>query len=259
MNRRWFSAPHPAPGCIFCPTLARQIITTRVLVQNCNGLGRESKRKALSQKLRDIDVALLQETHFTKSSLKKWPMSRARSVIAGFGSSQAKGVAIVGKKNTNLTLESSWEDRIVHGKIDSAAGNINVVSVYAPNITAAKETHRIYSKFLGELRKILDEVQGPILLAGDLNIIMDPILDTETPNPKSFTPSLVEEWDDLKQAFGLYDVQRQLHPEERLFTFAPGGENVRGIFRRLDYVLCSKEILDTVEHIEARTYIHFRP
>jgi exonuclease III len=180
-------------------------------------------------------------------------MSRARSVIAGFGSSQAKGVAIVGKKNTNLTLESSWEDRIVHGKIDSAAGSINVVSVYAPNITAAKETHRIYSKFLGELRKILAEVQGPISASRRSEHHHGPDPRHGDTKPKIVHPLLVEEWDDLKQAFGLYDVQRQLHPEERLFTFAPGGENVRGIFRRLDYVLCSKEILDTVEHFEART------
>jgi hypothetical protein len=54
---------------------------------------------------------------------------------------------------------------------------------------------------------------------------------------------------------GLFDAYRQVHPDERTFTFTPGGNNVRRIFHRLDYMLCSKEVFESIESLTMRTTV----
>jgi hypothetical protein len=65
------TASHRSVFWLFPFTLAQEHVVTRILVQNCNGLGKEDKRKMLAHMIKDIDIALLQETHFTKSSLRE--------------------------------------------------------------------------------------------------------------------------------------------------------------------------------------------
>jgi exonuclease III len=174
-------------------------------------------------------------------------------VHAAFGPSNARGAAIVARKQNDMIPGDIWEDRITTGVAETAIGKTNIVNIYAPNVSKAKKTHEDYVMFMSGLDQILAAMSGPIILAGDLNIIMDPVLDTDRPNPASYYQDLVDEWERLMRKYNLFDAFRQLHPDERAFTFAPGGENVRKIFRRLDYILCSKEVLDSLESLTMRT------
>jgi exonuclease III len=109
----------------------------------------------LTHMIKDIDIALLQETHFTKTSLKKWRTARFRSVHAAFGPSNARGAAIVARKQNDMESGSIWEDRIVAGTLETAVGRTNIVNIYAPNVTAAKRSHEEYLQFMSGLDNIL--------------------------------------------------------------------------------------------------------
>ena len=81
------------------------------------------------------------------------------------------------------------------------------------------------------------------ILAGDFNLIRDIQYDAYGGNPVIYHKSL-EIIDKIIVQFCLSDVFRELNPTEQLYTYSPGGLNVRNIFRRLYYILIPDTYLD---------------
>lgn len=83
-------------------------------------------------------------------------------------------------------------------------------NIYAPN---KGDPH-----FFHEVNKVLGEMDGQIILAGDFNQVMDPILDKSQFKGPLMTKDR-EAIHMLKEDMGLVDVSRITNPQEREYTF----------------------------------------
>lgn len=75
-----------------------------------------------------------------------------------------------------------------------------------------------------------------VIIAGDLNFIRDAYLDADGGEPKVYKDQ--NKWLDNMEDMGIVDALRFLRPDERMFSWSR-----TGCFRRLDYILCSKNII----------------
>ena len=143
-----------------------------------------------------------------------------------------------------------WKDdegRVVIGvfKIDNE--KVIIGSVYAPNIDASVRSQQRYSRFILDLEALLGEAKRhaqSFILCGDFNLYCDPYLDTEESNimPHPY-PICKDNFLDFLTNTNAADLLRTTHRRKRLSSFSPSGENRRGIARRLDYLLCSPDLI----------------
>lgn len=114
---------------------------------------------------------------------------------------------------------------------------LSVCTLYAP--TQDKPKRQV--EFLEELEDLLSQLQGSnMILGGDFNCILDVNKDKNTPGMghppaeqgRTALKSLIEEW-------GLVDIWRVRHPQERGYTLRRGQYS-----SRLDFFLVSHQLAD---------------
>jgi len=110
-----------------------------------------------------------------------------------------------------------------------------------PNLSSSYNDKLAHESFLEYLTQQLEKLKtkynlDDFIVMGDLNMICDKHLDAHGGNPTVYPKSLAL-LETLKNQFDLSDSVRSLNPDVNLYTFSPGGLNVRNIFRRLDYIL----------------------
>ncbi len=146
--------------------------------------------------------------------------------------------------------EARWLEAIVDG--------VRVISVYVPN--GREPSHPMYEvklDFLDAARERLAEVkgQGPVVLAGDLNVALE---DRDVWDIAAFidathvTPPERERLQALLD-LGLQDAYRVVLPVEQGFTWWDYrmGAFARGMGMRIDYALASPEL--AVKEVEVDT------
>ena len=221
---------------------------------NVRGFRTKKKRKAIMRQVKShCDVVFLQDTHLLGNTMndvtKEWPGQWGFSNRA----SNSGGVAIFlnNKRNSHLQMTNKEEvddnnGSIVGRNIKAAGIEIFLLSVYAPccDSTIAKQTQNL--NFLKKVEQIAMEKKAKgmeIIISGDLNFIRDSFLDADGGSPTVFKRQL--EWiTHMEEECGMMDAMRFTRPDERMFTWSPSGPNQRGLFRRLDYILCSKKLLE---------------
>jgi exonuclease III len=176
------------------------------------------------------------------------------------GTSAARGVAIF------LNLKESFEiikiqgldtytdlhGRLIGLCIKYKNKRIGLINCYAPNVNNSRCVRDDYMTYLTGLDHLLEEMAGlceSFIVGGDFNIILDPALDAKGGNPTVYQDctSLLKEVCDRHD---LVDLFRTKYPTDNLHTFAPGGDNKRNIYRRLDYILISETLLTHCENLE---------
>ena len=205
----------------------------------------------------DIDVLCLQEIKVTEKDFPYRDFGRLGFSCEVFGQKGYNGVAIC----TKLPLKSArkgfgdpyWdrEKRMICGKVL----DINLINMYAPHGDlrgTTKYHHKLewFSKF-GDL---LDRSFSPsekLMIVGDLNVARS---DLDVHDPQTMMDgigTMAEEREALSQIldWGLIDSFRHLHPEKRMFTWWGyiGGAIWKDEGMRIDYVLCSKPLIDRVK------------
>ena len=108
---------------------------------NVNGLQDETKRRNIFPflKSQDCDIFFLQEVHMANSQERaKWTSEWEGQAFWSYGSSRARGVAILFKKNFNSNFNivhqiNDTEGRILTVCINIESVSIQLVNVYAPN------------------------------------------------------------------------------------------------------------------------------
>lgn len=158
----------------------------RCLVWNVRGVNNYVKRKRILSYLKqhNIDIALLQETHLTDKEHVKLKQGGYSHIFFSSFTSQARGVAILLHRNVPFQANSVVKDPlrrfvIVHGLLHSEP--ITLVNVYGPNIDNPQ--------FFEKLFFTLSDLHTEVYIGGDLNLVLDPILDRSSQRTSSLTQS----------------------------------------------------------------------
>lgn len=209
----------------------------RLATWNVNGLASPAKRNKVifSLKSTRYNVVFLQECHLSLKDAKKLHRGWVGDVFCSPGASQSRGVITLVNKQLQfkcLKEVKDGEGRCLTILAEVQGKKIILANSYAPNVDD--------SMFFANLECTLTDMGSyPIIWAGDMNIVMDAILDRSVPS-KTRPPKSLRTIKKMCCALVLVDVWRLLNPAGRDYTFFSA---VHGVFTRIDYFFISKEIL----------------
>lgn len=184
------------------------------------------------------DVVFLQETHMSSVEVMKLCCGWVGHVYYSEGSSNSRGVAILVNKNVQFKLIKQIKDssgRMIIILVEIQGQKMVLANVYAPNGDAPEFFVELESK-LGVMG------QHYLVLGGDLNLLMDPILDHSGASVQR-APRAALTLRRICKAWGLVDIWRILNPSGRDYTFF---SPVHKIYSRIDLFLISKALTSSV-------------
>jgi len=202
--------------------------TVRVATWNVNSL--KARMHRVEQWLAEVgpDVLCLQETKSTNDAFPAMAFSSLGYESVHHGEGRWNGVAIVSRVGIDDVvdgfapgIDSDPEARL----LTATCGGVRVATVYVPNgreVGHQQWHHKL--DWLGRLRAHLDVTADPggdALVVGDFNVAPD---DRDVWDPTACnggTHVSPEERDALRSlcGWGLVDVFRQRHQEDRLYTW----------------------------------------
>ena len=141
---------------------------------NVNGLNGPVKRKRVLTYLKKlkIDIAFIQETHLTPLEHRKLKTAWVRLYISSSFHSKARGVAGLMNKNIPVTIGETFVDtmgRYVLVNCQIYSEPCTLLNFYAPNYDDESFVQDIFLRVSGG--------QQDILVGGDFNFCLDPLLD----------------------------------------------------------------------------------
>ena len=223
--------------CTISITIMTDVLTFCSL--NVRGLGDHSKRALIFKHLRDIksDVVLLQETHNTNKTNKLWKTQWGGEWINSYGTSNARGVAIIFNPRVQNKISFKHVNRDEAGRIvvltlSYQDQNYTVANIYGENT----DNPALFSR-LSDI--IQDRNNEHIVIGGDFNFVLNDQLDSYNRNishvgSRAVTTQLIE---DLE----LVDIWRITHPDTKCYTWHK--TNPSPVFSRLDFFLISSSLL----------------
>ena len=187
-----------------------------------------------------FSIILLQETK-TKFSQendirKEW--HNQKIIINSTKSENASGGCMVLFNVHNITILDtilSPDGRCIVANFEFNGLRYHLVNAYFPNDCNDKKS------FIISLYPLISS-QYPIILGGDFNLAMKPIIDRY---PSTTTNDLYSsDLEDLMSTFDLQDVCRKLYPFRSFFSFRRGSSK-----SRIDHLYISKScIVDSYQH-----------
>lgn len=210
---------------------------------NVKGLNHPVKRKNVFSHLKQLkaQITFLQETHICNSDssrLLRWPGHCFSSKFQV----KSRGVSIFIDLNIpfephDVTSDNYGRYVIVSGKLCNTL--VALVNVYAPNVDGASFFTRSFS-LLPDLNRY------SLILGGDLNCCLDPILDRSSNNPSTVNRSACT-INGFLSNFGVCDIWQFLHPDVKEFSFF---SSVHHTYSRIDYFLVNNQLLPYVSACE---------
>ncbi|MHC5536830.1 exodeoxyribonuclease III [Singulisphaera rosea] len=225
----------------------------KIATYNINGIG--ARLPLLLEWLESFrpDVACLQEL---KAPDERFPVEAIRQVgyeAVWHGQKSWNGVAILARRplaESRRGLPGDPDDthsRYIEAKVD----DLTIGCLYLPNGNPAPGPKFDYKlawfRRFHEYAASLLEARGPVVLAGDYNVIpseRDAYKPERWVHDALFLPETRRAYQDLL-AQGWTDAIRHLHPEETIYTF---WDYMRGAFSRnagirIDHLLLSPDLL----------------
>jgi exodeoxyribonuclease-3 len=216
------------------------------------------------------DVVCLQEL---KATEKQFPVKAIRD--AGYhalwsGEHLWNGVAILSREAAPVLTRRGlpgMEDDPHARYLEAAVGGILVGALYLPNgnpVKGAKFQYKLeWFEALISHAETLFASGHPVVLAGDYNVVPT---DEDIYNPKSWLrdallqPQSRECYRRLL-AQGWVDALRELHPDERIYTFWDYFRDhwKRNAGLRIDHLLLSKQLAPKLKAAEVATWVRDRP
>ena len=212
----------------------------KLLTLNVRGINKEGKRRSIFRyvKSKCTDICFLQETYSSKDIEHIWRNQWGGHVIFSHGTKHSKGVMILIRPGFNIDMDKIVCDKtgryiLIHARISNQ--NVLLLNLYSPNDMGEQ------LEFLKEIQNILvteNETGFPMLVGGDMNLILNPDVDRKGGNFCKSTAykkvtevfhSIVEEW-------GLCDIWRLKNPNVKRFTWR---QKSPAIHSRLDLWLIS--------------------
>ena len=186
-----------------------------IITYNVNGIGNDSKRREVFNYLhtRKSSIIFLQETHSSKSTMKRWNMEWGTKIWASHGKPNARGVAILIAKNVQIDIHaviSSDTSRYILLCTTFRKHKVLLVNIYAPN--------RDSPKFFEEIIKEIDRFNPDyLIMSGDMNLALDVDLDRKGTKHSNYQARVT--LNSFLDANNLIDMWRHFHATEQVYTW----------------------------------------
>ena len=229
-------------------------LSIQLISQNCNGLRNKLKRKMCFTwlKKQNADIALLQETHWSKEIENFVRNEWQGFVFFSHGMQNARGVAILIKKHCEFKIYSEYKDgngRFLIIECNVQSKRIIIVNIYAPNIHAKREHFYRSLKDLLSQKFDLQDLQSQLVIAGDFNCVLNNKQDTFNVKSNYKTPYSLKT---LMKRYQLIDIWRKIHSDKKQFTWR---NKFLKIASRIDFVLLSKVLKNNVIKTDIRPVV----
>ena len=192
----------------------------------------------------------LQETHFKTDRIPKWHVREFPSMFHATNSlAKTKGASILIAKHISLEITDTLIDK--DGRYVFVKGSLwntplTLANIYAPNTAQVS--------FFREMSTILTSFQeGCLLLGGDFNLAINPIVDTST-GASSMPYKALKQVKKQLQDLSLHDTWRLLNPSGRDYSFFSTPHNR---YSRLDYLFITQKDIHLLKS-DYRTDVYLR-
>ena len=183
----------------------------------------------------NADVMLLQETHLLRTEHGKLSRPWIGQIFHSQFNCKTRGTAILIRKNVQFTPSNIITDP--EGRYTIISGilyqkPVILASIYAPNW----DDHSFFNKVLTLIPNLDSHT---LILGGDLNCVIDPVLDRSSSRiipPSKMSQTLSAFMDQ----FGYIDPWRFTYPSARQYSFF---SHAHRSFSRIDYFLMDKNLI----------------
>ena len=244
--------------------------TIRVCTFNLNSIrARKDLITAwLNYRNNDLDVLCFQETKVVDRDFPYDSFERLGYHCEVYGQKSYNGVAICSRfplKNVMKGFDDDyWDDqkRIICAKVEG----IDLINAYAPHgdLRGTDKYHqklKWYSKLLSFLKESYSS-EEKLMVMGDFNVAREDLDVYDPEATKDGIGTMAEERDALQRIldWGLIDSFRYVHPEKQQFTWWDyiGGAIWKNEGMRLDYVLCTRPLLERIHRVEVDLWARTR-
>ena len=214
----------------------------------------------LKKRNNDLDILCLQEIKVVETLFPSKDLEKYDFRCKVYGQKGFNGVAICSKTPLEDLKkgfgDNYWDEqkRIISCKIR----DVNIINIYAPHGDQRGEEKYYYKlkwfkTFLDFLKKNYSPEER-IIVVGDLNVakadfdVYDPAIVGDS------IGTMIEEKTCLEEllVWGLIDAFRYLHPKQKQFTWWDyiGGAIWKDEGMRIDYVLCTKPLVNNIKDVE---------
>lgn len=219
----------------------RLVEPLKLMSLNVNGLRSPAKRRAIFKTAREgnYDMVLLQETHCTSEEERLWKTEWGGQMLCSHGVSNSRGVITLLKRASSWEVTSQTRDldgRFLSLILEKDGEKLMVSNIYAPT----QDHTNSQIDFIDQLEEATSDSLAPnIIIAGDLNLCMNPSLDKNSSVPEQVNTRYRDRIQALSDTLFLTDVWRHLHPTTKQFSFRRSG-----YASRLDYWLASDHLMN---------------
>ena len=224
-----------------------------LITLNCQGLRLDSNRSLLFSWLNcsHFHFICLQETHsISEAEFEAWVqdaidqgvLRRQYKCISSPGTARSSGVAILYHPESSMShCSRDSGGRLVCAEFLWGDIAFQLANIYGPN------SKRDGDLFFESLYSVLDP-DTPLILCGDFNTVVDPVLDRRGCNPSSpWAYNWPQSIAQLTSTFDLHDAWREKHPSAQQYTWhRPNGRQAS----RLDMFWLSAFFLVHILHSE---------
>ena len=165
---------------------------------------------------RKNDITLIQETHSTPESSRKWKNEwTGKSIWHSGPVPKSSGVAILFKEKSEIEIihtNTDKEGRIIQCIIKYGQEMLQIINIYSPTNPANRKDFYI------NLQNFIDYNQKTII-AGDFNMIENLFLDRIGGNPNKTHTIGSETFKTVKIKLNLIDIWRKNNPLQKSYTY----------------------------------------
>lgn len=207
---------------------------------NVKSLNHPLKRKKVFTHLKQlkINIAFLQETHLRTVDHSRLRGEWTGQIYHSTFHSKARGAAILIDRNTPFTMTSVEADPA--GRYVVVVGQIYTFPVILANIYAPNwDDPTFFSNLFSRLPNMTSH---HLILGGDMNCTLSPVLDRSSPKRSSLSKSACTIQLFLK-SYGVADVWRFRNPNSRSYSFF---SPVHKTYSRIDHFFLDKSLLPFV-------------
>lgn len=198
------------------------------------------KLKQVMTRIKQMEssIIFLQETHLLKEELPKIQRRWSGQVLASCYTSHSRGVLLLIHKSVPFKVNKCITDKagrylIVQGTFMSKV--INLVNIYGPN-----EDNPV---FFEKLFILIASLHGTVIMAGDFNCTLDPLLDRSSGVDGSHSQSRRKIKQFIKD-LNLCDPWRTLNPLKKEFSCF---SSLSKTSSRIDYFLISLSLFSNID------------